>query len=478
MNHNQLIKIDFFKGKTLWVLLGVGIILYAIYMLLVSHTLTYDANPNKSEKILFVIQRILIGVLFFLAVINISKLPIKESWIAWIIFTGLLARLIMIPSIPVLEDDFYRYLWDGAVTANEFNPYVFSPYQVQIQEPDVPDKLIKLADESGDVIKKINHPKMRTLYPTLSQIVFAFSYFLYPWNLTAWKFIMLIGDLFLLFFLIKILRELKLPISLVAIYWLNPIVLHEFFNTAHYDLFSLLFTAISFYYFLRNENVTASITLALAVGFKLWPIILFPFYLRRLVNDKVKFVNSLIAFSVFLIIIFVPVLRAGWDENQGFMKYAANWINNAAFYTLLTDSIQIFTNTFKIYYVCADCVARWIIIGIMITTVLWLIRKPLIDNLEFAEKILIAVAVMFLISPTQFPWYYTWLILPLIFRPKFSLLMYSFLIPLYYLNYMDGYFKYIEHIPVIILFLYEIKKGSGFGFFDLDRILYAKDNNS
>lgn len=466
----------YLNSKIIWVLLGIGVILYALYILFVSHTLTYDAQPTDKQKILFVAQRILIGILFFIAILNINKLPVKETWIAWIIFTGLFARLILIPSSPILEDDFYRYLWDGAVTANEFNPYVFSPQDVIEKNPAVPEKILKLADESGSVIEKINHPKIKTLYPTLSQIIFALSYYLFPWSVTGWKLLMLMGDIFLLFFLIKILRELKLPVSFVAIYWLNPIVLHEFFNTGHYDLFALLFTAIAIYYYLKDEFVTSSITLALAVGFKLWPILIFPILLRKLTNQKWKLVYSVFAFTIFVVVIFIPVLRAGFDQNTGFTKYAANWINNAAFYTILKESIDLFTTTFKIYYVCADCVARYITGGIILSVLLLLIKKPASDNINLVYKMLIIIAVSFLVSPTQFPWYVTWMILPLVFSPKFSLLMYAFLIPLYHLNPMGGYFKYIQHIPVIILFLYEIKKGYDFGFFNMSEEHYVSNN--
>ena len=460
----------YLNSKIIWIFLGVGVILYALYILFISHTLTYDAHPTDKQKILFVAQRILIGILFFLAIININKIPIQETWMSWIIFTGLFARLILIPSSPILEDDFYRYMWDGAVTANEFNPYVFSPQDVMEKNPEVPAKILNLAEESGNEIQKINHPKIKTIYPTLSQIIFAVSYYVFPWSITGWKFLLLIGDISLLFFLIKILRELELPITFVAIYWLNPIVLHEFFNTGHYDLFALLFTAISIYYFLRNDFVTSSITLALAVGFKLWPVLIFPIFLRRLSNQKWKMISSTLAFSIFVIVIFIPVFRAGFDANQGLIKYAANWINNAAFYTLLKDGIELFTTTFKIYYVCADCIARWVTGGIIILVLLLLIRKPAKDNHDLANKILLIIAVSFLISPTQFPWYYTWLILPLVFSPKFSLLMYAFLIPLYHLNPLGSYFIYVQHLPVIFLFLYEIKKGSDFNFFKLSPI--------
>jgi alpha-1,6-mannosyltransferase len=461
----------YFSAKTLWILLGVGVIHYAIYVFFISDSLTNDALPDNIQKILFVAQRILIGLLFFIAIININKVPIKETWIAWIIFSGLLARVVLIPSSPILEDDFYRYMWDGAVTANVFNPYVHSPQDVLDKNINVPDKILDLAKESGEVINKINHPKIKTLYPALSQLTFAVSYLIFPWSVVGWKFVMLIGDILLLFFLIRILKELKLPIVFISIYWLNPIVLHEFFNTGHYDLFALLFVAISIYYFLKNKYLTSSVMIALAVGFKLWPVLIFPIFLRRLTIQKWKFVLNGIVFSLIVFIIFIPVLLAGYDENQGFMKYAANWINNAAFYTLLKDGIELFTTTFKIYYVCADCVARWIVGGIVFITLLFLIRKPAKDNLDIADKILMIIAISFLISPTQFPWYLTWMILPLVFSPKVSLLMYAFLIPLYHLNPLSGYFIYIQHIPVILLFIYEIKKGAGFGYFNRNQLL-------
>lgn len=459
------------KAKLLWILLGLGVIIYSLYVLFVSHTLIYDAKPGELQKIVFVVQRMLIGLLFFIAILNINKLPIKENWIAWIIFTGLFARLLLIPSSPILEDDFYRYMWDGAVTANEFNPYVYSPQDVMDKNTGVPEKILTLSNDSREIIHKINHPKMRTLYPALSQIVFAISYFFFPWSITGWKLVMLVGDIFLLFFLLKILKELALPISYVAIYWLNPVVLHEFFNTAHYDLFALLFTAISIYYFLRNEFLTSGITLALAVGFKLWPVLLFPIMLRKISKEKSKVLLSIIVFTFFVMIIFIPVLRAGYDENQGFMKYAANWINNAAVYTLLKDGIELFTTTFKIYYVCADCVARWITGGIILLTLLFLLKKPANNNLELTDKFVLIIAVSFLVSPTQFPWYLTWLILPLVFSPRFSLLLYVFLIPLYHLHYIHTYYIYLQHIPILILFFYEMRKEAGLGFFNRSQLL-------
>jgi hypothetical protein len=450
--------------------LGIGVILYSIFILINSSSLTYQASPTDSSKIIYVAQRIFTGILFFFAVIVILKIPQNEKWLAWIIFTGLAARLILLPTATVLEDDWYRYLWDGAVTAKGYNPYTYNPADVMEKKSIVPDELIKIADESGEIIKNINHPTVRTIYPPIAQIFFTASYILAPWKLLGWKIILLIGDLILLFFAIKILKNLKLPLTFSAIYWLNPIVLHEFFNAAHMDLFVLLFVMISICFLLKDKTIISTVLLALAVGIKLWPLIIIPFILRKLWQDKKQVVIHLLLFGFLVAIIFIPVLVAGWDENQGLVKYAANWINNAAFYTLLKDSIDLFTTTFKIYYVCADCVARWITGGIILLVLLLLIRKPVKDNLDLANKMLLIIAVSFLISPTQFPWYYTWILPFLVLRPRLSFLLYPILLPLYQLNYLSGYLVYVQHLPVIILFLYEIKKGVEFNFFKLPQI--------
>lgn len=460
------------KTKLLWIFLGAGVILYSVFIYLSCNSLTYDAQPSESQKIIFVIQRMLVGLLFFIAIININKLPGREVWLAWIIFTGLFARIILIPSAPVLEDDYFRYMWDGAVTANGFNPYQYSPKDVIDKKARIPDKLKYLADESGGVIEKINHPQMRTLYPSLSQAVFALAYYIFPWSVSGWKIIMLLGDLFLLFFIIKILQQLSLPLVFVSIYWLNPVVIHEFFNTGHYDLFAILFTSISIYYFLRDKYLLSSSALAMAVGFKLWPVLIFPIFLRKINKGKKTIFLNILVFSLLMILIFLPVLFAGWDKNQGFMKYAANWINNAAVYTLLKDSIELFTTLFNIYFVCADCVARWITSGIILVSLMIILRKPVKDNFDFLDKIFLIITISFLVSPTQFPWYLTWLILPLVFSPRISILLYVFLIPLYHLHYIHSYYIYIQHLPVLVLFLYEIKKGAGLGFINrsvLDR---------
>ncbi len=44
---------------------------------------------------------------------------------------GMVFRMLLFWSTPAFEDDWYRYLWDGAVTANGYNPYAVSPDEAQ-----------------------------------------------------------------------------------------------------------------------------------------------------------------------------------------------------------------------------------------------------------------------------------------------------------------------------------------------------------
>jgi len=100
---------------------------------------------------------------------------------------------------------------------------------------------------------------------------------------------------------------------------------------------------------------------------------------------------------------------------------------------------------------------RWGILIIYLIIYIFILRKTPKDNLQFFNAALLIVAVLYLISPTQFPWYYTWIVPLLTVRPKASLLIYPLLLPLYQLNYLSDHIIYIQHLPIIILFLLELK---------------------
>ena len=460
--------------NTVWIVFFILLIAYSIYILIKSPELTLGIKPYTEDIVPYISFRMIIGLYFFIAVFNIKKIQNNNLWLGLIIAVGLVSRIILIPSQPVLENDYYRYLWDGAVTAHGYNPYVYSPEAaMDFTNCDVPEEFHELANESGEIISNINHPHIRTIYPILSQIVFAAAYFISPWEFWAWKVLLLLFDIILLLVLFKTLKELKLPLLFIVFYWLNPIVIHEFFNAAHMDLLALLFVSLSLFLSIKNKTWFAIILLALAVGFKLWPVVLLPLLLRNFWQNKKLLLKFIGAFAGLVLILFIPVLLSTLDDTLGFIKYAGKWINNAAIYTMFQWLIQETISVLHISVSCLPCINRWGIFIIYLLIGAIILRKTHKNKLQFFYKGLLLIAVLYFISPTQFPWYFTWMVPLLAVRPKASLLLYPMLLPLYQLNYLSDYIIYIEHLPILILFLLELK-----GVIWKEHFIYLQNGNN
>jgi len=442
---------------SIWIVFFLLLIVYSIYILITAPELALSLKPHTDEIVSYVSFKIILGLYFFIALFNLKKIKNNKLWFAAIIGVGLLSRLILIPSQPVLEDDYYRYLWDGAVTAHGYNPYVYSPLEIMGGSDEVPEELHQLGKDSGNIIKNINHPHIRTIYPLLSQAVFAAAYFIDGWQYWSWKILLLFFDLLLVFVLIITLKHLKLPTLFVAFYWLNPIVIHEMFNGAHMDLLALLPVMLALYFHSKNKLWYSLIALAIAAGFKLWPIVLLPLLLRNTLPDWKQTAKYTLAFALMVLILFIPVLFSNLNESLGFIKYAGKWINNAAFYSIFKWSIQNVIYFFEFNISCISCITRWGVVILYIILIAFILKKKPVNLNQFFSKALLIVVLMYLVSPTQFPWYYSWMVPLLAIRPMVSLLLYPLLLPLYQIKYLSEIIIYIQHLPVIILFILELR---------------------
>lgn len=449
------IKNNFFIS--VWIVFLLLFVAYSIYLLVESTDLAKINNPSTDQIVTLVSFKVILGVYFFISVINIKKIINTKTWLPLIVLAGLISRVILIPSTPVLEDDYYRYMWDGAVTANGINPFKYSPLEVEKDSIHIPEELVHLKNESGKIFENINHRHIRTIYPMLAQFTFAAAYFISPWQTWSWKLILLLFDLLLLIVLLRLLKFLKMPLIFISFYWLNPILLHEFYSAAHMDLLALPFVVLSLFSFIKKKQSIAIVLLAIATGFKVWPLVLLPFYIREIRSDKKLMFKTIAFYFGITIILFIPVMISGIDNSLGFVRYAEAWVNNSAFYNLFSELIKWIVSTIGLSFSYNYLLPR-IGVGIIYFIILhFIIRKRSEDNFSFFEKALLIVAILFLISPAQFPWYYTWIVPLLVIRPKAALLFYPVLLPLYNLNYISNYFIYLQHLPVILFFMWELK---------------------
>ncbi len=410
----------------------------------------------------------LCGILYLIVVPDIRRAPRSKSLLVWVIVVGSVLRLSLLFSTPMLEDDYYRYLWDGAVVANGINPYAYAPDRVVEGGEDsgpVPSVLHELASQSGVVASRVNHPHLRTVYPPTAQAAFALAYWLRPWSITALRLVLLAFDLAALGILIVILRTLGLPLLSMTIYWWNPVLIKEIFNSTHMDVVVLPFVLGAVLLAVRRRHVAAAGALALATGAKLWPVVLLPVVLRPILSRPSRLIPALCLFGLVVGAIFVPVVAAGGGGGSGLTAFGQRGGIDAPRLMVLLWGGGFVVNSAGLGAAHARFAARVFVSLILIVWIAWLIRRESSDPADFCERCLLIVAAVFLFSPAQFPHYYIWIVPFLAIRPRASLLLLTVLLPLYYLrfylyahdkvNIFDYGVVWLEYVPVWCLLIRE-----------------------
>jgi len=447
-----------------WLAAGLALIGLFTALAFLSTKFPYERTMIEQPILSLVAIELAAGAVFLIAALKACKTSFDRKLFAWMIITGGLLRFCMLPAAPVLEDDFYRYLWDGAVVAHGYNPYRYSPEEILKSVDNAPPELFKLGKEAQHITGRINHPHIKTIYPPVAQAVFAVTY---PFHrlgshyMLVWRLTLLVFDIITFILLLLILRELKLPLLYAIIYWWNPLLIKETICLGHMDVIVLPFILGAILLSIRNKFMWASVMLALAVGVKVWPVLLLPLVLRPVFRKPGRLIPALCLFTVVTAAMLIPIYLGEVDSTSGFTVYRQRWENNESLFKLVNWGVQFVMSLFSASKETWEFVSRMLAGGILIAWIIWLCRKPLENGSDLLERCLLAVAGMFLLGPTQFPWYYIWLLPLLAVKPRFSLLLLAALLPLYSLQYyfmargMNAWFDYgivwLEFVPVWIL---------------------------
>ncbi len=454
-----------------WVAGGATLVALHIVLAHISPEFPYGRDLIEKPLPLLVAIAMVSGVVYLLAVGKTSCVPAGKWTLFWILGVGLALRLLLLDSTPIQEDDYYRYLWDGAVTAEGINPYRYAPDLVQhsTTAPAIPDALKRLADESGEVVWRVNHAHLRTIYPPMAQAAFALAHWLRPWSIVAWRVVLLVFDLVTLALLVLLLRAANLPLTHLATYWWNPLLVKEIFNSGHMDVIALPFVLGALLLANRNRHTLSAILLGVAAGAKIWPALLLPMVLRDSISQPRKALMAAGSFSVVMALMFLPIYTGGLDGDSGFTAYGCMWEMNDALYMLLLWGVKFVARGVELGSHGAHLITRVLVGMLVVLWTLWLSRKPASNPADLSEKCLLVVVAIFLLSPTQYPWYYVWMLPFLAVRPRFSLLLLTALLPLYYLRFrfvaldrvgvFDHGIVWLEYGPVWILLLREGIRG-------------------
>lgn len=383
----------------------------------------------------------------------------------WVLLLGLGLRLAMLPSVPALEDDYYRYLWDGAVTAAGYNPFAYAPEEALANR--VPPPLQKLADDGILVLERVNHPELKTIYPPVAQAAFALAHWIEPWSLRAWRLVCLIGDGASAALILLLLSALGRSPLWVALYWLNPLVVKELFNSAHMEAIVLPFVLAALLLLVHRRAVLASAALGLAIGAKLWPVLLLPFVLRPLLGAPLRLLIALLVLAAMAIAWSLPPWLGGLGSDSGFVAYATHWQTNAALFQLLQGGAGHLAHALDWNAIPAGLVVRLAIGAGLVVLAVCLARDDRAAPDAIVARVAIVVLALFLLSPAQFPWYASWV---LVFAPLLPLATHvgmTVFLPLYYASFhllamkqyaaLNPWLMALEWLPIWALLMWDAR---------------------
>ncbi len=436
-------------------LCGLGLAASSLLLLLLSHHPVTEKIIGIHPIFWLVGIAMLAGALYLLLCRNILQKSLNEHGVSGsftcLLLVGLVMRLLMLPSTPMLENDYYRYLWDGAVTATAENPYAHAPQS--IVEGNAPDSLKELANTSGGLLDRVTYPALKSIYPPVAQVSFLLANWLEPFSLMAWRTIVFGFDLISLGLLIAVLRQLGRPMLWSAIYWCNPVLVKEFFNSAHMDAALVPFLLATLLLILKARSTWAGVTLALASGCKIWPLLLFPTLMRPFVQNWRQALPTLLAFAAIASLLAAPVLWTGLTQDSGFVAYSQSWERNDALFGLIAWFTGTTLEVLSFTSLDAGRIARFAVALVIAAAAVGINLKNIKAPVDVAQRFLFIAALLFLLSPTQYPWYYSWLLPFLAVLPCMPLLLLTALLPLYYLRFYFEIFDFAATAETLLAWL-------------------------
>ena len=453
----------------LWIAYCAGTLLSSGLIAYGSAWFVYDREVDQMPIIQLTVGLVAAGVIFFaflprLIVDSSGSTPsLNARLVLLVVLTGLAARLVMLTSEPILENDYYRYLWDGAVVAQGHNPYAYAPQDIMRQGPS--GLLGDLIEAGNKTLSRIGHKHLTSIYPPVAQGLFGLAYAVEPWSLTAWRSLLIAGDTATFFLLLKILDVLGRSRLWVALYWLNPLVIKEGFNSAHME--PLLMPLVLGFVFLASQrrNLAATVALGLAAGIKLWPALLAPLLWRSLVTRPSILAVSVTTFTLMMGLWVLPLILSSPLESAGLKAYAEGWRTNSA----LMPALEALANWGLHAAGMSDfspARAARIGVALLLAGVALGLARHRSENLDdMLRRVTIIVMSLVLLSPAQYPWYALWLAPLLVFWPSYPFLLLSATLPLYYLSFhlaaRDAYTVFTDlvvwiiWIPIWLMLVYD-----------------------
>jgi len=373
------------------------------------------------------------------------------------VVAAMLLRVALLFYLPNLSDDFYRFVWDGRLSAQGINPFSYLPSELMHSS---------VANVDAALFEKLNSKEFYSVYPPLNQFVFCLSALISPSDLLGsviiLKLFIVCCELGTFFLARKLLRQFHLNENLILLYALNPLVIVELTGNIHFEAAMIIFIVLSVYLMVRGKFLFSSVALSIAICTKFWPVLFIPFFYKRFFrsDDKkdrlkgvIRYTLWIISIFIFTTLLFLPfwmpdmLAKIGSSVNLYFQYFE---FNGSIFYLIRWIGLHV-----KGYDVIRT-VGPWLPVMVTLVVLFYFLyeQKPQLHSLFL--PLLFSLTVFLLFATTVHPWYITPLILFCIFTPLRFPLVWSALIPLSYIAYSFTPVNENEWLIILEYFVVEI----------------------
>ena len=327
-------------------------------------------------------------------------------------------RVAFLPLLPVLSDDAYRYVWDGMLQVEGINPYLYRPDAPQLA-----------AFRDAPIYERLNSASYYSVYPPLSQFIFAIGGLFYGWGWQASYFVIKVLFAAMEMAGVALLASMVSARNLLLYAW-HPLAIIESAGQGHTEAAVVLFGVGALWCIRRASGTGAALAIAAATWFKLFPVVLLPLLWRRYgitpfvwaVGFSIAVCAPYAATDVFYhfassLNLYVQL----FEFNAGFyygIKELFYWATGADWSKTLGPALSV------VYGVC--------LVGVYVLDV----RR----NWSFAVSTLLALGLFFVCTTTVHPWYLL-TILPfaiVVHPPVWAVLWLGLCSMATYLFYVDG----------------------------------------
>lgn len=403
-----------------------------------------DSVGSMPRTYLFILLLAVAGTVYLIAVRQVLRTPLLgRRALLLVVAIAFALRVPLVPVVPFLSSDMYRYIWDGRVTDSGINPYRYIP-----DDP----ALVTLRDEA--IYPQINRRTYaRTIYPPAAQIVFAAVTAISP-TVIAMKLAMLAFETIGMVCIVLLLRRAGLPVERLLIYAWNPLAVWCFAGNGHVDAIAIGFVGLALMTAATERASWSGVTLALATLTKFLPVSIGP-ALWRPWDWKLP-----LCFVTVCVLLYLPFSGVG-AHLLGFLPHygTEEAITNGQGVWLLAGLAML--GTLPVWTPPVYLVAAAIILG-LIAIFLTLRPRP-VDaagqvRLMCGHAAILAACIVVAISP-HYPWYFVWLAVPACVQPYRAVLWLSIAPLVLYLDPLREYFIWpsLLYVPAILLALYDMR---------------------